>query len=59
MKNILGNAKADDPFNEALKESATKAIKKRYPLMSKRKIRKAIDGLDKKMSTGKKKGFGF
>ena len=57
MKNILGKPKADDPIREAVKEGAATAIKKRYPLMSKRRIRKAIDGLDKKLSNGKRKGL--
>jgi hypothetical protein len=59
MKNILGKPKDDDPIREAVKDSAVKAIKKRYPLAPKRGIRKAVDRLDKQLSSGRKKGLGL
>ena len=59
MKNIMGKPKDDVIFKEAAKEGVVKAVKKKYPLVPERLIRKKIDKLDNKMSANKKKGFGL
>jgi len=57
MKNIMGKPKDDVVLREAVKETAAQAIKKKYPLVPKRTIRKKIDKLDRSLS--KKRGLGL
>ncbi len=56
MNKIMGKPKDDVIVKEAAKEAVVKAVKKKYPLVPERAVRKKIDKLDKKIS-GKKKGF--
>ncbi len=57
MKNIMGKPKDDNIFKTAAKETAVKAVKKKYPLVPERMIRRQVNKLDKKLS--QKSGFGF
>lgn len=53
----MGRPKDDTFMKEAAKETVVQAVKKKYPLVPKRMLRKKIDKLDKKLS--KKNGLGF
>ena len=57
MKNIMGKPKDDNIFKTAAKETAVKAVKKKYPLVPERMIRRQVNKLDKKLSN--KSAFGF
>ncbi len=57
MKNIMGKPKDDDIIKTAAKEAVVKGVKKKYPLVPERMVRKQVDKLDKKLS--KKSGFGL
>ena len=53
----MGKPKDDDIIKTAAKEAVVKGVKKKYPLVPERMVRKQVDKLDKKLS--KKSGFGL
>ena len=55
----LGKSKKEDFNSEMAKEMAVRETKKRNPLMSKKKIRKVANQVDKNMKKQTKKGIGL
>ena len=55
----LGKSKKEEFNSEMAKEIAVRKTKKRNPLMSKKKIRKIANQVDKNMKKSQEKGIGI
>ena len=55
----LGKSKKEEFSSEMAKEMAVRKTKKQNPLMSKKKIRKVANQVDKNMKKQAKKGIGI
>ena len=55
----LGKSKKEEFNSEMAKEMAVRKTKKQNPLMSKKKIRKVANQVDKNMKKQAKKGIGI